>query len=59
MVATASRDQLVKVFDIRAMKEFVTLRGHKKEVCCEFSLALGSLVLLPYLTDSPAWTSNA
>lgn len=34
MVATASRDQLVKVFDIRAMKEFVTLRGHKKEVCC-------------------------
>ncbi|CEQ39767.1 SPOSA6832_01332, partial [Sporobolomyces salmonicolor] len=33
MVATASRDQLVKVFDIRAMKELVTLRGHKKEVC--------------------------
>lgn len=35
LVATASRDQLVKVFDIRAMKELVTLRGHKKEVCCE------------------------
>lgn len=34
LVATASRDQLVKVFDIRAMKELVTLRGHKKEVCC-------------------------
>lgn len=34
MVATASRDQTVRLFDIRAMKEFKVLRGHKKEVCC-------------------------
>ena len=34
MVASASRDQTVRVFDIRAMREVQTLRGHKKEVCC-------------------------
>lgn len=34
LVASASRDQTVRVFDIRAMKEFRVLRGHKKEVCC-------------------------
>lgn len=45
MVATASRDQLVKVYDIRAMKEFATLRGHKKEVCCESRLLIMSSVL--------------
>lgn len=28
---TASRDHLIKVFDIRAMKEIQTFRGHKKE----------------------------
>ncbi len=33
-VASASRDQTVRVFDIRAMKEFRVLKGHKKEVCC-------------------------
>jgi len=37
LVASASRDQTVRVFDIRAMKEFRVLKGHKKEVCCEFS----------------------
>jgi polyadenylation factor subunit 2 len=35
MLASASRDSTVRVFDIRAMKEFRILRGHKKEVCCE------------------------
>ena len=35
LVASASRDQTVRVFDIRAMKEFRVLKGHKKEVCCE------------------------
>lgn len=35
MMASASRDQTVRVFDIRAMKEFRVLKGHKKEVCCE------------------------
>ena len=43
LVATASRDQLVKVFDIRAMKELVTLRGHKKEVCCTSSPPLSQI----------------
>ena len=34
LVATASRDQTVRLFDIRAMKEFRVLKGHKREVCC-------------------------
>ena len=29
---TASRDQLIKLYDIRAMKELVSLKGHYKEV---------------------------
>jgi polyadenylation factor subunit 2 len=29
---TASRDQLIKLFDIRTMKELFTFKGHKKEV---------------------------
>lgn len=28
---TASRDHLLKLFDIRAMKELQTFRGHKRE----------------------------
>ena len=28
---TASRDHLLKLFDIRAMKEMQTFRGHKRE----------------------------
>ncbi|XP_033125411.1 pre-mRNA 3' end processing protein WDR33-like [Anneissia japonica] len=31
---TASRDHLVKVFDLRAMKEMSICRGHKKEATC-------------------------
>jgi WD40 repeat protein len=31
-VLTASRDQLIKMFDIRTMKEIQTFRGHKREV---------------------------
>jgi len=37
-MASASRDQTVRVFDIRAMKELRVLKGHKKEVCCEFPI---------------------
>jgi hypothetical protein len=44
MVASASRDQTVRVFDIRAMREVQTLRGHKKEVCCTCRVPLGSCV---------------
>lgn len=29
---TAARDTLIKVFDIRNMKEIHTLKGHKKDV---------------------------
>ena len=36
LVASASRDQTVRVFDIRAMKELRVLKGHKKEVCCMY-----------------------
>lgn len=43
MVASASRDQTVRVFDIRAMREVQTLRGHKKEVCCVFCIPFRSL----------------
>lgn len=32
---TASKDSLIKVYDIRMMKEIVTLKGHKKEVTSE------------------------
>lgn len=31
-LATAARDHLIKIFDIRAMKELCTLKGHKKDV---------------------------
>ena len=34
LLATASRDQTVRVFDIRAMREVQIFKGHKKEVCC-------------------------
>lgn len=33
-LVTASRDHLIKVYDIRMMANLQTLRGHKKEVCC-------------------------
>jgi WD40 repeat protein len=39
-VASASRDQTLRVFDIRAMKELQALRGHKKEVCCKSYITL-------------------
>ena len=29
---TSSRDQLLKLFDLRTMKELQTFRGHKREV---------------------------
>jgi polyadenylation factor subunit 2 len=58
LVATASRDQLVKVFDIRAMKELVTLRGHKKEVCCESLLPLCPSSTDTVLQPSPGTPST-
>lgn len=48
LVASASRDQTVRVFDIRAMKEFRVLKGHKKEVCCTFPPLLGRPRAIPF-----------
>ena len=53
-MASASRDQTVRVFDIRAMKELRLLKGHKKEVCCTFT----SILLRAhshYLHTAVAW----
>jgi len=46
LVASASRDQTVRVFDIRAMKEFRILKGHKKEVCCTLPFPLSFCFVL-------------
>jgi hypothetical protein len=50
LLASASRDQTVRVFDIRSMKEWVVLRGHKKEVCC--TSPPPSLLATPSLTST-------
>lgn len=56
LVATASRDQTVRLFDIRAMKEFRVLKGHKKEVCCMlFFPQIISIRLLIYIFIALAW----
>lgn len=49
MLASASRDQTARIFDIRAMKEFRILKGHKKEVCCTY---LVSCNLHPFIYPS-------
>ena len=54
-VASASRDQTVRVFDIRAMKEFRVLKGHKKEVCCKSFISTEFPPSLSH-TPSPAVT---
>lgn len=35
---TGGRDHLIKLYDIRIMKEMHTFRGHKKEVTCKLYL---------------------
>lgn len=42
---TGSRDHLVKLYDIRMMKEMMTFRGHKKEVTCKYSFS--HILLIP------------
>ena len=37
---TASRDHLLKLFDIRMMKELQTFRGHKREATGKHTLSL-------------------
>ena len=53
LLASASRDQTVRVFDIRAMKEWVVLRGHKKEVCCTSLFFLTSSHLIQQPKPTP------
>lgn len=44
---TASRDHLIKLFDIRNMKEEMqTFKGHKKEATCKFNM----INILPFYT---------
>jgi polyadenylation factor subunit 2 len=31
-IASAGKDQVIKLFDIRMMKEFQSLKGHSKEI---------------------------
>jgi WD40 repeat protein len=38
LVATASRDTSVRIFDIRTFKELEVFKGHKKDVACSFPL---------------------
>ena len=40
VLATASQDKMVQVFDICFMKERVVVHGHEKEVCCTSRLPL-------------------
>lgn len=35
-LVTCSKDKLVKLFDIRAMKEFAVFRGHKSDIISNF-----------------------
>ena len=51
---TASRDHLIKIFDIRNLaQEMQTFRGHKKEACCKLFLLFYSeihlLIPMPFL----------
>src|SRR6267378_7239764 len=55
LLASASRDQTVRVFDIRSMKEWVVLRGHKKDVCCTFPSSHHQ----PITTSHPSQTKNS
>lgn len=45
---TASRDQFIKIYDIRAMKELQTYKGHRTEVNCRQSVP--SRVHLSFMT---------
>lgn len=55
MVASASRDQTIRVFDIRAMKEFRVLKGHKKEVCCELTSSMPIMRAKTSCSIAVAW----
>ena len=41
---TSSRDSMVKLFDIRVMKDVHTYRAHKKEVNCELARSAWRIV---------------
>ena len=49
---TASRDQLIKLYDIRTMKVLKNYRGHKKEVTCEIVTFMPSCEIFLGCIDS-------
>jgi len=59
-LATASRDQTIRVFDIRAMKELQLFKGHKKDVCCTLRhlIPQGLMLTLSCLSDCLAPCSS-
>ena len=46
---TGARDQLLRVYDIRTMKELQSFKGHKREVQCNFNFNLKMVSHILYL----------
>jgi hypothetical protein len=44
-LASGARDQLVKMFDIRVMKEFATFHGHNNQVGTTWFVVCGRFLL--------------
>ena len=44
-LATAARDHLIKIFDIRMMKEMYVLKGHKNDVNSKSKVRVGEAVV--------------
>ena len=64
-LVTASRDQLIKLYDIRAMKEMQSMKGHDKEVSsvawhplCDTVLASGGMVRNEFEYRSAEWPGS-
>lgn len=54
LLGSAARDQTVQVFDICFMKQWVSLRGHKKDVFCVSLLFFPGQDLMSLPTNSPS-----
>ncbi|UYV76950.1 WDR33 [Cordylochernes scorpioides] len=55
---TASRDHLLKLFDIRSMNQEVQVfRGHKREACSKDPLALAFFLSSPFVLSRPCLAS--
>ena len=53
---TASRDHLLKLFDIRAMKELQTFRGHKREATGKNGLNFENLMWFEFSIQIGVYT---